>query len=54
MGGWFRKKINTVADYKGLKMRIGTGLGGKVFAKAGGDGDRSPRAPRSTPRSSEG
>ncbi len=34
MGGWFRKKINTVADLKGLKMRI-PGLGGKVMAKAG-------------------
>src|SRR3989337_2382517 len=36
MAGWFRKKINTIGDYKGLKMRIGTGLGGKVIAKAGG------------------
>jgi TRAP-type mannitol/chloroaromatic compound transport system substrate-binding protein len=35
MAGWFRKKINTTADYKGLKMRI-PGLGGKVIAKAGG------------------
>jgi TRAP-type mannitol/chloroaromatic compound transport system substrate-binding protein len=35
MGGWFNKKINTVADFKGLKMRI-PGLGGKVVAKAGG------------------
>ena len=35
MGGWFRKKINTTADFKGLKMRI-PGLGGKVIAKAGG------------------
>jgi len=35
MGGWFRKKIETIADYKGLKMRI-PGLGGKVVAKAGG------------------
>src|SRR3990172_3778298 len=35
MGGWFRKKINTIADFKGLKMRI-PGLGGKVIAKAGG------------------
>jgi TRAP-type mannitol/chloroaromatic compound transport system substrate-binding protein len=34
MAGWFRKKINTLADYKGLKMRI-PGLGGKVVAKAG-------------------
>jgi TRAP-type mannitol/chloroaromatic compound transport system substrate-binding protein len=35
MMGWFRKKINTIADYKGLKMRI-PGLGGKVVARAGG------------------
>jgi TRAP-type mannitol/chloroaromatic compound transport system substrate-binding protein len=34
MGGWFRKKITTIADYKGLKMRI-PGLGGKVVARAG-------------------
>jgi len=34
MGGWFRKPINTLADLKGLKMRI-PGLGGKVIAKAG-------------------
>jgi TRAP-type mannitol/chloroaromatic compound transport system substrate-binding protein len=34
MGGWFRKKINTIADYKGLKFRM-PGLGGKVIAKAG-------------------
>ncbi|MFY9943124.1 MAG: hypothetical protein WAK57_13190, partial [Desulfobacterales bacterium] len=31
MGGWFNKKINTIDDYKGLKMRI-PGLGGKVVA----------------------
>ncbi len=34
MAGWFRKKITTMADYKGLKMRI-PGLGGKVVARAG-------------------
>ncbi len=34
MAGWFRKKINTIGDYKGLKMRI-PGLGGKVVARAG-------------------
>jgi TRAP-type mannitol/chloroaromatic compound transport system substrate-binding protein len=34
MGGWYRKKIATMADYKGLKMRI-PGLGGKVVARAG-------------------
>jgi len=35
MGGWFKKKINTIGDYKGLRMRI-AGLGGTVVAKAGG------------------
>jgi TRAP-type mannitol/chloroaromatic compound transport system substrate-binding protein len=35
MAGWFRRKINSVADYKGLKMRI-PGLGGKIVAAAGG------------------
>jgi TRAP-type mannitol/chloroaromatic compound transport system substrate-binding protein len=35
MAGWFRKKITTIGDYKGLKMRI-PNLGGKVIAKAGG------------------
>ena len=35
MGGWFNKKINSINDYKGLKMRI-PGLGGKVVSKAGG------------------
>jgi TRAP-type mannitol/chloroaromatic compound transport system substrate-binding protein len=36
MAGWFRKKTNTMDDYKGLKMRIATPLGSKVYAKAGG------------------
>ena len=34
MGGWFRKEIKTVADLKGVKMRIG-GFGGKVISKLG-------------------
>ena len=34
MGGWYRKEIKTVADLKGLKMRIG-GLAGQVLAKLG-------------------
>src|SRR5262245_10770683 len=34
MAGWFRKKINTIGDIKGLKIRI-PNLGGKVYARAG-------------------
>ncbi len=34
MGGWFRKEINTVADLKGLKFRIG-GFPGRVILKLG-------------------
>ncbi|MDO8299621.1 TRAP transporter substrate-binding protein [Lacisediminimonas sp.] len=34
MGGWYRKEIKSVADLKGLKMRIG-GLGGMVLQKLG-------------------
>src|SRR5206468_2307519 len=44
MAGWFRKKINTIGDFKGLKMRIGTGLGGKVYVKAGGTAVLIPAA----------
>ena len=36
MGGWFNKKIDSMKDIQGLKMRI-PGLGGKVIAKAGGN-----------------
>jgi TRAP-type mannitol/chloroaromatic compound transport system substrate-binding protein len=43
MAGWFRKKINTIDDYKGLKMRI-PGLGGKVVTKAGGTAVLTPGA----------
>ncbi|MBI3140346.1 MAG: ABC transporter substrate-binding protein [Rhodocyclales bacterium] len=35
MGGWYRKEIKTLADIKGLKMRIG-GFGGKVLERIGG------------------
>lgn len=34
MGGWWRKEVNTVADLKGVKMRI-SGLGGAIFAELG-------------------
>lgn len=34
MMGWFKRKVNSTADLKGLKMRI-PGLGGKVYAKFG-------------------
>ncbi len=34
MGGWYRKEINSLADIKGLKMRIG-GFGGKVMEALG-------------------
>ena len=35
MGGWYRKEIKTIADIKGLKMRIG-GFAGKVLERMGG------------------
>jgi TRAP-type mannitol/chloroaromatic compound transport system substrate-binding protein len=34
MGGWFRKEINTLDDFKGLKMRI-PGFAGEVLSKLG-------------------
>lgn len=34
MGGWFKRKINTIEDFQGLKMRI-PGLGGRVIEKFG-------------------
>ena len=34
MGGWFRKPIDSVADLRGLKMRI-PGMGGEVMARLG-------------------
>ena len=44
MAGWFRKKMNTIGDFKGLKMRIGAGLGNKVVVKAGGTAVLTPAA----------
>ena len=35
MGGWYRKEIKTVADLKGLKMRMGGGLFGEAMQKLG-------------------
>ena len=35
MGGWFRKEIRSLADIRGLKMRI-PALGGEIIARAGG------------------
>ena len=34
MGGWFRKEIKSLADFKGVKMRI-PGIGGEIMAKLG-------------------
>lgn len=35
MGGWFNREINSIADFKGLKMRI-PGYAGEIFSRAGG------------------
>ncbi len=35
MGGWFNREINSLADFKGLKMRM-PGLGAKVLQAVGG------------------
>ena len=35
MGGWYRKEIKSVADLKGLKMRLGGGIFGEAMAKLG-------------------
>jgi TRAP-type mannitol/chloroaromatic compound transport system substrate-binding protein len=34
MGGWFRKEIKSLADLRGLKMRI-PGIGGQIMAQLG-------------------
>lgn len=34
MAGWFRKKLTSIDDLKGLKIRI-PGIGGKVYSSAG-------------------
>lgn len=35
MGGWFRKEIKSLADFKGTKFRVG-GFAGKVIERIGG------------------
>jgi TRAP-type mannitol/chloroaromatic compound transport system substrate-binding protein len=35
MGGWYRKEIKSIADFKGLKFRVG-GFAGKVVERMGG------------------
>jgi TRAP-type mannitol/chloroaromatic compound transport system substrate-binding protein len=39
--GWFRREINSPADFRGLRMRI-PGLGGEVFREMGGAGIAMP------------
>ncbi len=34
-GGWFKRKVNSLEDFKGLKMRM-PGLGGEVIRRLGG------------------
>ncbi len=36
MGGWFRREIRSVEDFRGLKVRI-PGLGGEVLARLGAE-----------------
>src|SRR6202162_3232975 len=35
LGGWFRKEMKTIEDFKGLKFRVG-GFAGNIIAKVGG------------------
>jgi TRAP-type mannitol/chloroaromatic compound transport system substrate-binding protein len=41
MGGWFRKEIKDVGDFKGLKFRMG-GVAGRVLGKLGVVGQQIP------------
>ncbi len=43
MGGWFNREINSMADIKGLKMRI-PGPGGEILQRAGGTPTNIPGA----------
>ena len=44
MAGWFRKKMTTIADYKGLKVRMGSNLARKVVTKVGATAVLTPAA----------
>src|SRR5262245_46087541 len=44
MAGWFRKKIAAIADYKGLRVRMGSNLARKVVTKAGATTVLTPAA----------
>jgi TRAP-type mannitol/chloroaromatic compound transport system substrate-binding protein len=44
MAGWFRKKINTIGDFKGLRMRIGNSLTRKIVARLGATAVLTPAA----------
>ena len=41
MGGWYNREINSVADLKGLKIRM-PGLGGEVISRAGAEAVNLP------------
>jgi TRAP-type mannitol/chloroaromatic compound transport system substrate-binding protein len=41
MGGWFRKEIKSVADFKGLKFRVG-GFAGRIIERMGGVAQNIP------------
>ena len=41
MGGWFKKQINTLEDFKGLKMRI-PGIGAEIINELGGTAVNMP------------
>ena len=41
MGGWFKKEINSLEDFKGLKMRI-PGIGAEIINKLGGTAVNMP------------
>jgi len=41
MGGWFRKEIKSLAEFKGIKFRVG-GFGGQVVNRIGGVAQNIP------------